>query len=383
MPIVNRKKRIIMRLTNTILGIVLASVFSLSANATIWRVNNNTSVDADFTTITAAYSAASAGDTLYVEGSSTAYSGNLVINKKIIIIGPGFHLDKNDSTQANQNTARINGYLNIDAGAEGTEIHGMDIEYSSSFSGTFSQCMIDIDCDSISFFRNRMYWGYTGNSTSYYMMNIDNSINNVSLIGNWMISYYSYNNCLRIGSGCTSVLVANNFIAQSRNSTTNPLDYNNSYYAIRTESNASNNITLLNNIIQGRWYSYYCTNLNNIHIGGSVTNSNSTWYNNIDYSTGIPAGNGNQQNVAYTAIFDRQINGAANWWEDDNYWKLLPAGPAVAAGVSGEDCGMFGGALKFNPSGLPAIPAIFSATIPATTDKGTGLPIDISSKSHK
>lgn len=372
-----------MRLTNTILGIVLATAFSLSANATIWRVNNNTSVDADFTTITAAYSAASAGDTLYVEGSGTPYSSNMVINKKIIIIGPGFHLDKNDSTQANQNTARMEGYLNIDPGAEGTEIHGMDIYYTSAFSGCYSSCMIDIDCDSVSFFRNSIYWTWTGSSSSYNMVNICNGQKDVTMVGNWMISQYNNNNCLRVGAGSTGILIANNFIAQSRNSTTDPLSYNNSYYAIYTDSDPSNNITFLNNVIQGRWRSYYCTNVNNIHITGNIDRSQSTWYNNIDYSSGVPTGNGNQQGVSYTSIFERQTNGAAQWWEDDNYWQLIPAGPAEGAGVSGEDCGMFGGALKFNPSGLPAIPAIFSATIPATTDKGSGLSIDISSKSHK
>ena len=372
-----------MRQLNKILGIVIATAFTLNVSATVWRVNNNSSVDADFNDLSNAYNAASAGDTLYIEGSGTDYTDDLTINKKIIIIGPGFHLDKNDSTQANQNTARWRGWIRFQPGAEGSEIHGMDIYETGYINGCYSRTMVDIDCDSVSLIRNRIYWTYTGSSSSYNMLNICDNHSDVTLIGNWMISQYNNNNCLRVGSACTSILVANNFIAQSRNSTTNPLSYNNSYYAIYTESNSNNRITFLNNVIQGRWRSYYCTNLNNIHITGSIDRSQSTWYNNIDYSTGIPSGNGNQQNVSYTSIFERTTNGAAEWWEDENYWRLLPAGPAVGAGVSGEDCGMFGGALKFNPSGLPAIPAIFNATIPATTDKGSGLSIDISSKSHK
>jgi hypothetical protein len=372
-----------MRLVNKVLGIVIAAAFTLNVNATVWRVNNNTSVDADFTSVSAAYSAASPGDTLYIEGSGTNYSTSININKKIIMIGPGFHLDKNDSTQANQNDATLTGYIRIQPGAEGSEFHGLNFEWSSYFNGCYSRVMIEVDCDSISFIRNRMYWTYSGSSSAYTMFNICDNHQDITLIGNWMVSQFNNNNCMRVGSACTSILIANNFIAQSRNSSTDPMNYNNSYYAIRTQNNPNNRITFLNNVIQGRWQSYYCTNLNNIHIVGSIDRSQSTWYNNIGHNTSIPSGNGNQLSVNYTTIFERTTNGAANWWEDENYWRLIAAGPAEGAGVSGEDCGFFGGALQFNPSGLPAIPAIFNATIPATTDKGSGLSIDISSKSHK
>jgi len=40
-----------------------------SAGATSWRLNNNPTVNADFSTFQAAHDAASAGDTIYVEGT--------------------------------------------------------------------------------------------------------------------------------------------------------------------------------------------------------------------------------------------------------------------------------------------------------------------------
>lgn len=371
-----------MRLTHTLLAIIFASAFTLSASATVWRVNNNSSVDADFTSVTAAYNAASPGDTLYIEGSGTDYSTNMNINKKIIMIGPGFHLDKNDSTQANQNDARLSGYIRIQAGAEGSEFHGLHFYYTSAVGGCYSSVMIDVNCDSIGFYRNRMDWTWSGSSTNYSLLHICNNKKDITIIGNWIMSRYYRNNALRIGSACTSILVANNFIAQEQGSS--PTDYDNSYYAIWTDNSTSNRITFLNNVIKGRWRSYYCTNINNYQIIGNIDGeTTSTWYNNIQHSSEIPAGNGNQSNVSYTTMFVQNANGAGNWYEDENYWRLDPVGPGVGAGVSGEDVGIFGGALKFNPSGLPAIPAIFNATIPATTDKGSGLSIDISSKSHK
>ncbi|OQX80559.1 MAG: hypothetical protein B6D61_01855, partial [Bacteroidetes bacterium 4484_249] len=80
---------------------VLAIVFAMSANATVWRVNNNTQVDADFSNLQTAVNDAGVlpYDTLYVEASNTSY-GNVDVNKPLIIIGAGYFLNENDSTQA-------------------------------------------------------------------------------------------------------------------------------------------------------------------------------------------------------------------------------------------------------------------------------------------
>ncbi len=48
-------------------------LIAMTASATVWRVNNRPNVDADFTTLAAAYSGASAGDTIYLEGSPFNY----------------------------------------------------------------------------------------------------------------------------------------------------------------------------------------------------------------------------------------------------------------------------------------------------------------------
>ncbi len=65
------------------------SYHSIHANARIWRVNNNAGVVADFTTVAAAVTAAAAGDTIYIEGSATAYGGS-GLNKKLTFIGTGY-----------------------------------------------------------------------------------------------------------------------------------------------------------------------------------------------------------------------------------------------------------------------------------------------------
>ena len=82
---------------------VLAIVFAVSANATVWRVNNTPNVDADFSSLSTAVNDASVlpFDTLYVEGSNSSY-GTSGVTKPLILIGSGYFLAENDSTQANR-----------------------------------------------------------------------------------------------------------------------------------------------------------------------------------------------------------------------------------------------------------------------------------------
>ena len=365
-----------------LLAIIITLAVELPASATIWRVNNNTSVDADYTTISAAISAASAGDTIHVEGSSTAYSNGLYITKKIVIIGPGFFLDKNDSTQVNKQEARISNYIYFASGAEGSVLTGIYQNTSSYYTSSYRSGLV-VACDSVSILRNHFLYTYTGSGSYYSAVQIRNNIDNVSIIGNWIVSTYSNNDGLAIRGATTSILVANNFIVQSRDYGEN--SSNTSYRAIRVENNSNNRITFLNNVIHGSWDMYYCVGLNNIHVTGSInySASTSTFYNNIGYNTSLPTGNNNLRSQSMSNVFDRSTNGATTWHDDDNWWRLKTGSSAIGAGVSGEDCGIYGGALQYNPSGLPAVPAIFDATIPATTDKSSGLSIDVSSKSHK
>ena len=78
--------------------IVLGALLCNSLNAQhLHRVNNNTDFDADFTTLQAAVDAATNNDTIYVEGSATAYDG-ATIDKPLTIVGPGYYLNENPKT---------------------------------------------------------------------------------------------------------------------------------------------------------------------------------------------------------------------------------------------------------------------------------------------
>ncbi|MBQ3630374.1 MAG: hypothetical protein II949_03980 [Prevotella sp.] len=111
--------------------LILAAVaVATTASAKILRVSNVTGSSAPYTTIEAAQEAASSGDTIMVDASSTLYTKysdtNIDLTKRLVIIGPGYWLVKDGIMQEGASTAEV-GKFTIKA--EGTVIKGMTINY--------------------------------------------------------------------------------------------------------------------------------------------------------------------------------------------------------------------------------------------------------------
>ena len=105
--------------------------------AEIWRVNNNGSPYVQysghpvFNDFAFAVSSAASDDTIYVEASPVSYTtgSGVHVDKKLIIIGPGYFLDGstgNANMQANPNTALIMD-IYFDPGSENSVISGVQI----------------------------------------------------------------------------------------------------------------------------------------------------------------------------------------------------------------------------------------------------------------
>ena len=110
----------IFAMRNLIVFLMCLSFFGAGAKS--WRLSNNPAVKADFSTFQAAHDAAAAGDTIYVDGTGENLSyGHAAVTKKLIIIGPGYFLNENDSTQANKIYARLYSMV-IESSAAGTEV---------------------------------------------------------------------------------------------------------------------------------------------------------------------------------------------------------------------------------------------------------------------
>ncbi|NCC74193.1 MAG: hypothetical protein EOM06_12430 [Sphingobacteriia bacterium] len=325
----------------------------LGANATSWRINSNPSVSADFATFQEAHDAASPGDTIYVEGAGYDYHyGEVVIDKRLIVIGPGYFLLENDSTQAHKVSARFRS-ITINPPAAGTELYGLTIYW-----GTSGYKGITINASNVVIARNyfesswdRIYFGEYNIQNIAIMQNFGQSITGAS------------------GFSADNVIITNN------------------YFNSFIEDVSSGVIT--NNVVKNKITASYSQIINNILpnstlyplSGSDYGMQNYVAYNLVSGSLPPnPPGPGNVSNVDMNFVFI-DFNGNLDY-STDGKWQLDPDGPAAGAGEEGVDCGMFGGLTPYVLSGLPPVPRIYEANVPLSGSSVSGLPVTIKVKSQ-
>jgi hypothetical protein len=325
-----------------LLSLILTLFGGIIYGQNLIRVNNNAGADADYATLQAANDNASDGDTIYMEGSTTAY-GDADISKKLTIIGPGYFLSENDSTQANSLEAKI-GQIKFNAGSAGSVITGI-----------VSDNYIYIYVDNIALTRCKL-------NSIFFNADIDN----ILVLQNYV------NNILSVSGKITNGIISNNIVANqiSCSSTSGPLQITNNVITYVTGGYVPINVynsSIANNIT--------CNSTNKIN-----ENTGNTITNNIIAAAGTNA-NGNQYNVVMTNVFV-DFNSTLGY-STDGKWQLKTGSPAIGAGVSGVNCGVFGGVSPYVLSGVPNLPHIYQATIAGTAYSDAGLSCTIKIKSGK
>ncbi|CAH0995848.1 hypothetical protein EMA8858_01976 [Emticicia aquatica] len=318
----------------------------LNANATIRRVNNNPGVTlvaalvfADFT---AAQTAAVAGDTIYIEPSDINY-GSITVSKKLVIVGPGYLLNKNPNTPFDKRTAKVAG-LAFGIGSSGSKVYGLDIKnpngnYADIF---FTTATSDIEIFGCIFNDLRS----NGSNTNFF----NGLLTNCFIVGSvrkasFTMSHSTIANNIILGffeSSDSDVIVKNNIIFGG-------IDYTSIYY---------------NNII-------YSTNV------GNLFDLSPNVYNNVCVGcTGTPTNNNfftTAQNTIFAVTEPRTLDDL----EDDNF-ILAVSSPAKTKGIGGIDCGVFAGPKPYILSGIPPFPMITAFTQGAIS--AGNIPITISIK---
>jgi len=324
-----------------LLSLIFVLFCGLLSGQHLKRVNNNPGADPDYATLQAANDGASNGDTIYVEGSPTDYDG-ADISKKLVIIGPGYFLTDNDSTQAYGIAAKFKSNINFNAGSAGSIITGCYINSS-----------INLYVNDISIIR-----------CNVQSVACNSDINNILILQNYL--YQIYTNY----SDVTNSVISNNIVT----------------YSI-SFSSGSGNLQIVNNVCTYDYVSpinaYNASIANNIitsPTNGVTVNTGNAINNNIFACPGTDA-NGNKYNIAMANVFV-DFSGSLNY-SDDAKWKLKTGSPAIGAGVSGVDCGAFGGPTPYVLSGVPNLPHIYEATIPGTAYSNLGLACTIKIKSGK
>ena len=298
--------------------------------AKIWRVNN-TGVPADFTTAQAANDAGTVanGDTIHFEPSGTTY-GNLLLNKRLVIIGNGYFLgsvltNSNPDLQANTATSIIDN-LYVQGGGSSSVIMGM------TFTTVYIGWLTPVN--NLLFRRNRVtsvLSFYTAGTTNVQIMQcyFDGSIG-------------------QSGSH-TNVMIANNIIIQG------------------VTFDADDNGTFQNNILHATGIAYASSFQNftlrsNILLAGSISLTTCLVEFNLANATQFGTASGNQQNVDMSTAFAGYPTIGSNSY--DGRYILKAGSPAIAAGYGSVDCGAYGNTPTYVKSGMPDVPSIYKLSVP-------------------
>ncbi|TDH28714.1 hypothetical protein EXU57_01155 [Segetibacter sp. 3557_3] len=331
------------KLCSTTFFVVYLLTISSTTFAKIWRVNNNSGIAADFTTLTNAHNGAAAGDTLHVEGSPNSY-GSLTATKRLIIIGPGYYLSQNENTQALKLTARVDG-ITVNTGASGTQIMGMD----------FNGYSVSVFANDVVIKRNRfsstnganMDW-VAGLINTYYTNNSSN------LPANNIIISQNYGVRIDINYPSTGVLITNNYLLYGTG-----YGDNTTGAALGMHANAI--AIIQNNVIRnGKLAINNSSFTNNIMVAGSFDGAGNLISNNLASGTQFGTENNNRANVDMSSVF---IGAGANV-SPDQQWRLKAGSPAIGAGFGSTaqnpvDAGMFSGHTPYVLAGLPPVPTIY------------------------
>jgi hypothetical protein len=334
--------------SKSLLPFILTSlVITIPLSAKIWRVDNNGGSPGDFTTLSAASTGASSGDTLYVYGSPINY-GTLSISKKLTVIGPGFFLSQNPQTQANPAPA-MTGPVYFNAGSDSSLVTGLQT----------AQVIIYPNVNHITLKRDYITHDYVGaavvlqsgaNSITIQQCYIRNVRSNADAGG------------IRMDGTNTSIIISNNFILPS-------ISTGDAISAAATSA-----AVVSHNVIYGDFVIAQSEVTNNIFREGSFTGSSAnTYLNNICSGTQIAAAGDNIQNVVMADVF-------LGVGSTDGRWQLATDSPALAAGTEGADIGMFGGGQPYVLSGVPTIPHIYYLTVPSAAEPGTPLQVRVKAK---
>ena len=342
---------------NFVLSFAIMMALAITSHATVWRVNNISGTDADFTSAQSAHNNEYVfnGDTLYIEPSTASY-GDLTLTKKLVIIGNGFWVAQNPETQANVNYSKL-GTITFNSGSQGSIIQGCKI-----------YC-VRLKTSEIIIQRN--YILYDEQAYASIFFEADN-LSNIIIRNNYLRNTYTYNGyqqytseviqCAK--SGLSNITISNNYIESG--------DLISIHRCLYLTSGFTGVIE--NNVIYGLNTVYNSQFNNNILRDGTFTNSNTSYYNNICNSDQFGNEYGNQSNVNMLNVF-------LNEGSTDGKWQLKENSPAIGAGVGGIDCGMFGGDFPYVLSGIPAIPSVyeFSHDIDYQNQQ---IEVEISVKSH-
>lgn len=371
--------------TNFLLPIFLI-LFSISANATCWRVNNNsnyngTSLWGDnyggyqakpvFRTMdnVMSYSGigTNSGDTIYLEGSNNNY-GAFTINKQITLIGSGYFLAENPNSSWNNVNTNTGNNITITA----NNVNLVGLAFGSAVfptGGPYNNIKI-----------TRCALG----EIAIYAQGTSNTIlNNLSVTRNWFygtgVVFNLYSSCCPSNSGVhtlNNLIFSNNIVNGFLPN--KPLNIvNNNVFTTSSSMTFSCN-EFKNNIIRKDLASVNITCALNAFSNNIAASASQfpVGYNN----TNIVIAESNQTGQLF--ITPSNINSLV-----DKDYQLIAAFKVGTSTVSnlgsdGTERGAYGGAYPYSKAGIGPIPVIYEVNTNGVATQN-GLNVSISTKAVK
>jgi len=371
-----------------------------SVYAVTWRVNNNLGVSHDFTSIQAAVDAAHAtnGDTIHVEGSVTPYDpSGVLITKRVVILGPGYHLTVNPETQHQKPSARVHN-ITFNTGSEGSVLAGIEqqevftngIVLTPTAGATVASIAVAvanwggprliIGASNITIVNCKLNWVEIRNDAELSNIDIRKSwfcpgivrttgteeVLNLNLVNNFFRNDGAASGYVVIDlHASTKANIVNNtfyggFVVHARS---NCRISNNVFYGVHARA-ATNLTTHVSNTYMG--------NISNIDLlGGMINGQNS---NTIRVTEATEALSSTWfMALGSIAAFDRYFRA--------NTGATSPIRQAAsAANVQGE-LGMYGGLAPYALSGLTNIPAIYEIVMPSEVS-ADGFEVTVRVRAH-
>lgn len=350
--------------TGMLIAIFAIIVQTTEAQIHTWRVNNNpsyvqgvgnglcTHCDTSLTNVVS--NLAQAGDTVYIEPSAIAYN-TITLNKKLHLIGNGFHLGNtsnttNDSLQANPITSSVKG-IKIDQGSDGSIIEGLRFSNGGNYE-------VEIhSVNNIVFRRN-------------HVDNIDINLKG-SIMNNILITQ-----CYVEGQD----VFANSGIQNISNLTFSNNYFSGSFNLTYGQTNLTGFVVNNNIFDLGFVEVKNCHFYNNILATGTfnqTTTGNNVEYNSAVLANALPTGNNNLNSQSTSLMFMGGNNYERKWQLNCNNVNVC------GTGLLGNDRGMYGGPTPYKLSGIPTVPSIYILQSPSSSVlQGQNINVKISSRTN-
>lgn len=325
----------------------------------VLTVDNSVGANAQYDDLQTAIAAATANDTIYVHPSEINY-GNININKTLHLIGYS-HLNPEKQTRVG-------------------DIILLDNSSNSTFSGLF----IDDDfySNSSTILSNIAVENCYIDRSIYF----NNPVDNIIIRGNVILNIGSSSNST-VTNNYTNTIISNNVILgvtylknhQSITIKNNVfLGENASTNRIRNYGSDTGTITVQNNILYYNRSGSFSVDPNYVGV---------TFQNCLSYNVGsanlltLDGGSSNFNSLDPRFIEDN--DDAVFQAESDNY-RLQSGSPAIDAGVTGVDIGLYdGGPFEFNNFGFTnGIPSVTITDITDRVAPGANLSVTISTNAN-